>query len=140
MLSAFTVRLVKLLLKSKTMMQTMNVLITQEKINGVELLKKVYHQKIERFFERAINEFNKGHIYNAMQTAKYALHIARRFDSGLKSRLCGFIAQIKLDLNQFELAEYYCLQAIQYLNKKGETYHEDKKYFSLLLRQVNKRK
>jgi hypothetical protein len=118
----------------------MNVLVTQEKIKGVELLKKAYQQKVERIFEKAINEFNKGHIFNGMQTAKYALHIARLFDSTLKSRLCGFIAQIKFDLNQFVLAEYYCLQAIQYLEKGSGFYVEDKKYFALMLRQINKRK
>lgn len=92
--------------------------------------------KSERIFQQAIVSYNKGHVYHAMQTAKYALRQARRSGEYCKSYIYGFLAQIKNDLNQPELAGYYCRQALNSLQSGHQDFAEDRQYYHLLLRTI----
>ncbi len=95
-------------------------------------------QKASRIFQQAIEAYNEGHRYHAMQTARYALQVARRQAPALKSDLCGFLALIKWELGQANLASYYCHQAMTYLDKKSMTYGADRHYLLTLQSQIDR--
>ena len=90
-------------------------------------------QKAERIFQRALSEYNDGHPYNALQTARYALRVARRSGEYCKAYICGFLAQLKAELGQYEMAKMYCRKAISNLEKFHIAYKDDKKYYEMLM-------
>ena len=75
-------------------------------------------------------------FYQALQTARYALRISRRNNDYIKAYIHGFIAAIKAELGQKELAAYYCRQALQSLFSYHPSYRSDKKYYQALLRHI----
>ena len=93
-------------------------------------------QQAVRIFQRAVDAYNKEQVYNALQTARYALQVARRTNEYSKAYICGFLAQLKWELCQFQLAKNYCLQAIQSLEKFHIDYQEDKNYYESLYRTI----
>lgn len=94
-------------------------------------------QQALKIFQKALDDYNQGHQYNAMQTAKYALKVARRTGEYCKAYICGFLSQLKQDLDQREYAKMYCLQALQSLEKFHIDYKEDKAYYEQLLRNID---
>lgn len=94
--------------------------------------------KAEKMFQQAIAAFNKGHKYHALQTARYAMQVARKNAPHLKSDICGFLAWIKYDLGQAGMASFYCHQALVYLDKNTASYGADRKYLLTLQSQINR--
>lgn len=111
----------------------MNTIIGIRPENTRQIKSAPVFQKAERIFDRSLQEFNDGHIYQSLQTAKYALNIARRYNKYCKVNICLFIAQIKKDFGQVKLAEYYSIQALKYLKKDHPDYSSDKKFIDELL-------
>lgn len=93
-------------------------------------------QKAERIFDLALNAFNNGQRYHAMQTAKYALQQARKSGSSLRVDICQFLAFLKLELGQPRLAEYYACLAQQYLDRQSPTFGSDRTYLNALLSHI----
>lgn len=92
--------------------------------------------KAARIFDQAKMAYEKGHRYNAMQTARYALHLARKSEEYCKVYLYGFLAMLKWELGQKDLAEHYCKQAICALFPYHPDYRHDKKYYEAMLRAI----
>jgi len=93
-------------------------------------------EKARSIFDRALEHYREKHIYQALQTARYALRISRRNNDYIKVYIHGFIAAIKAELGQKELAAYYCRQALQSLFSYHPAYRSDKKYYQALLRHI----
>lgn len=89
-----------------------------------------------RIFRKAIRAYNNGQVYNALQTARFALRQARKTGEYCKAYIYGFLAQLKLELNQSRIAKYYCLQAISALQKEHLDYAEDKQYYHMFLKSI----
>lgn len=92
-----------------------------------------------RIFHRALEAYNNGHKYYAMQTAKYALKVTRRTNEYAKTYICTFLAQLKFDLGQDRYAQLYCKQAIDALEKFHPEFKDDKSYLDTLLRTIEAR-
>jgi cobalamin biosynthesis protein CbiD len=94
------------------------------------------HEKAARIFNQAKTAYEKGHRYYAMQTARYALHVARKSGEYCKAYLYGFLAMLKWELGQYKLAAYYCRQAMQSLWSYHADYRNDKKYYESMLKAI----
>lgn len=105
---------------------------------AIQTQQKTLTQKADRIFQQAIQSYNVGHRYHALSTARYALQVARKHFPALKSDICGFIAYIKLEFGQANLASYYCHQALVYLDKTSMTYGADRHYLLTLQSQIDR--
>ena len=114
----------------------MKTQVIKQQVRTRKGLYKRNPQQALRIFERAISAYNEGQKYFALQTARYALKIARRNGEYIKAYISGFLAQIKLELGQVHLAKSYCMQAIQSLEKFHIDYEKDKGYYETLLRSI----
>lgn len=95
-------------------------------------------EKARSIFDQALEHYREKRIYQALQTARYALRISRRNNDYIKVYIHGFIAVIKAELGQKELAAYYCRQALHSLFSYHPAYRSDKKYYQALLRHIEK--
>src|SRR5687768_15423374 len=102
----------------------------------VNATRKRNYRQAGLIFQRAVNEYNEGHIYNALQTARYALKVARRTGAYWKVYICTFLAQVKAELGQHQQARMYCLQGLGSLKKHHPEYRQDKSYLELLSRNL----
>jgi len=96
-------------------------------------------QKAQSIFDAAMKHYQKKHLYQALQTARYALKVARKQQDYLKAYINGFIALIKMDLGQKDMAEYYCKQAIQSLFSYHPDYKSDRRYYFALLKEIERK-
>ena len=96
-------------------------------------------QKAQSIFDAAMKHYQKNHFYLALQTARYALKLARKNQDYLRAYINGFIALIKMELGQKELAAYYCKQAIQSLFSYHPDYKSDLRYYLALLKEIEKK-
>lgn len=90
-------------------------------------------QKADRIFQQAVTAYNNGHVFRAIQTARYALHVDRKAERSIRSNIYGFIAMAKWQLGQHALASYYCHQALISLDKAHPEYGADRRYLQSLL-------
>lgn len=95
-------------------------------------------EKALRIFSQAIAAYNDGRKYDALSTARYALQVARKAAATSKSDICAFIAAIKLEFGQANLASYYCQQALVYLDKQSRSYGADRHYLLALQAQIDR--
>lgn len=95
-------------------------------------------EKAHRIFTQAITAYNDGRKYDALSTARYALQVARKAAADSKSDICAFIAAIKLEFGQANLASYYCHQALVYLDKQSRSYGSDRHYLLALQTQIDR--
>lgn len=86
--------------------------------------------------ERAIEAFNRGQQYLALQSGKYALHMARKEQSPLRSEICTFLAHLKWLNGNRGTASFYTNLALQYLDRKQAGYADDKRYLNELLTKI----
>lgn len=93
-------------------------------------------QKAAIIFKRAQEEYNRGLKYSSLQTAKYALKLSERNGEYCRAYICGYLAQLKLELAQPEKALFYSLLAISALNPNHKEYKEDISYYKLLVKHM----
>ena len=85
---------------------------------------------------RAIDAFNRGQHYLALQSGKYALYMARKEQSPLRSDICTFLAHLKWMNGHKGTASFFANLALQYLDRRLATYAEDKRYLTDLLGRI----
>ena len=96
-------------------------------------------QKAAIIFKRAQEEYNRGLKYSSLQTAKYAMKLAERNREYCRAYICGYLAQLKLELRQPEKALFYALLAISALNPNHKEYNEDVSYYRLLVKHMEQK-
>ena len=94
-------------------------------------------QSTEAIFKSAREAFNRGQIYKALQTARYALLTSRRNGATNAPYICGFISQIKHLLGQRNLARIYCRLALGSLDPNSDHFREDRRYYRRLLAEID---
>lgn len=106
----------------------------EPRLSEVELTE----QKASVIFRRAQQEYNRGLKYSSLQTAKYALKLAERNGEYCRAYICGYLAQLKLELGQPERALFYGIQALNALDPQDIEYAEDVRYYRLLLEYIER--
>ena len=84
------------------------------------------------FFERAIEESNKGLTHSAIETASFALKLADYSNDYVAVYINSFLAQHYLEVREFHMAISHCLNAIELLDEQHEDYREDHSYLQAL--------
>lgn len=81
------------------------------------------------FFERAINECNKGLNHSSIETARFALQLANVVEDYLAVYINGFIAHKMLANGQYRAAYEHVKAALDGLNKNDRHFREDLSYY-----------
>lgn len=105
--------------------------------NAMVPSKSVAPEAASVLMQRAIEAFNRGQQYLALQSGKYALHMARKEQSPLRSEICTFLAHLKWLNGNKGTATFYTTLALQYLDRKQPGYAEDKRYLTELLAKID---
>ena len=84
------------------------------------------------YFERAINESNKGLAHSAIDTARFALQLANIAQDYLAVYINGFLAHRLLASNQCKAAYEHVKEALDGLAKDDEHFEEDLSYYLTL--------
>lgn len=92
-----------------------------------------FAEKSLEFFERAIEEANKGMIYSAIDTARDALVMTKYSRQYVAPYVHGFLAQLLLETAHKGAAAFHAEMAIAKLNPENSDFREDKKYYTSLL-------
>ncbi|PSR04417.1 MAG: hypothetical protein BRD50_03705 [Bacteroidetes bacterium SW_11_45_7] len=88
------------------------------------------------FFERAINECNKGLNHSSIETARFALQLANVAGDYLAVYVNGFLAHRLLANHQYRAAYQHVKAALDGLDKRNRHFQEDLSYYLTLQSQI----